>query len=498
MPLVCLSLTGRTIAENLAVLERYRGLVDIAELRVDHLDASEYFRVRPFPELAGIPCILAVTRKVDGGRFEEGEGVRLVMIAKALAYARSDRRANYAYVELECDFRVPAVEEACRTFGTRIIRSRHILNGLPQDLDLIWSELASDPEAIPKLAVMLRGAGELARLISWCGRLAHGERIVVGMGDFGVPSRILAERLGSSIAYTSALSAGQPGAAPGHLDPAELERVYRFRELGRDSAVYVLGGGRTVVMAKSPILHNAAFRAEGIDAVFLPVPAEDVGAFLAVAEAIGARGASVTVPLKEAILPYLAYRSPEVEDIGASNTLVRNPEGWAGYNTDAQGFERRLMEFLGRKDLRGLRATLVGAGGAGKAVAHVLARLGAAVLVLNRSLAKAKSLARLYGFAVAACDERATDLIADHADLIVQATSVGMEGGDQGDPLDWYDFNGREAVFDLIYRPERTQFLARAAEAGCRCTNGWTVLRYQASEQFRLWTGREPPALYFE
>ena len=498
MPLVCLCLTGKTIAEDLAALDRYRGRVDIAELRADLLDPSESAAVRSFPEKAGLPCILTIRRKADGGAFAEGEGVRLVAMAKALVYARPDAGANFAYVDLESDFRVPAVEEACRTYGTRIIRSRHRLAALPADLDAAWAEVSAEPGEIPKLVVMPSGADQLARLFSWSRALPAAERILVAAGDFGMPSRILSERLGSSVAYASPLGIGMPGAAPGQLDPANLEEVFRIREIGRDTAVYGLGGGRSVIGSRSPSLHNRAFRAAGIDAVYLPLPSAEVGGFMSLLEATGARGAAVTVPHKEAVLPYLSSRSPEVEDIGACNTIVHGIEGWAGYNTDAIGFERSLLEFLGRSDLHGLRATLLGAGGSAKAVAHVLARLGAAVLVLNRNAAKAKALARRYAFAWGSNDERSTEVISDHADLIVQATPVGMEGGLGGDPLDWYDFSGREAVFDLIYRPERTAFLERAAAAGCPVCNGWSMLRYQAAAQFKLWTGREPPSAYFE
>jgi 3-dehydroquinate dehydratase/shikimate dehydrogenase len=219
MPLVCLSLTAKTIAENLAALERYRDAIDIVELRADLLDPSEAFAVRDFPILAGLPCILAVRRKCDGGGFVDGEGQRLVILAKAIAYARPDKSANYAYVDLENDFRVPSVEEACHTFGTRIIRSRHDIAGIPPDLDEAWAELALEPHEIPKLAVTPKSAADFARFFTWASSLPPGERIIVGMGEYGMPSRVLAERIGTCIAYTSAFRAGLPGAAPGHLDP---------------------------------------------------------------------------------------------------------------------------------------------------------------------------------------------------------------------------------------------------------------------------------------
>jgi 3-dehydroquinate dehydratase / shikimate dehydrogenase len=496
MPLICLSLTAKTIAENLAVLERYRGKVDIAELRADLLDPSEAFAVRDFPVLAGLPCILAVRRKCDGGGFVDGEGQRLVMLAKAIAYARPDQSANYAYVDLESDFHVPAVEEACHTFGTRIIRSRHDIAGMPADLGAAWAELALEPGEIPKLAVTPKGADDFARLYSWARGLPKGERIIVGMGEFGMPSRVLAAKIGTCIAYTSALRAGLPGAAPGHLDPSALEETYRFRELGEGTAVYALGGGLQVLASKTPQLHNAAFKAAGMDAVYVPIPSADVESFLAALEATGARGASVAVPLKEAICARLARRSPEVFDIGACNTIALEEGGWTGYNTDAEGFQRALLEFIGHPDLRGRRVTLVGAGGVAKAVAHVLADLGASAVVLNRTVAKARALAQRYGFAYGPCTEHSSELVADHQDIIVQATSVGMEGERQGDPLDWYEFTGREAVFDMVYRPERSAMLERASASGCKTTNGWKMLRYQSAAQFELWTGASPPDSY--
>jgi len=497
MPLVCLSLTGRTLAGDLAALDRYRDKIDIAELRADYLDPAEVFAIRGFPERAGVPCILAVRRKSDGGGFTDGEGARLVILAKALAYASPDKNANFAYVDLECDFRVPSVEEAARTFGTKIIRSCHDMTGLPADLDAAWADLAAEPGEIPKLAVTPRGAADFARLVSWATTLPPGERIVIGMGEFGLPSRVLAERLGSSIAYTSALYAGLPVAASGHLDPAALESQYRFREISKDTEVYALGGSRSVVSSKAPALHNAAFRSAGIDAVYVPVPADDAPSLFAALEAVEARGAAITVPLKEAILPLLSRRSRAVDEIGACNTLVREADGWSGHNTDVIGFERSLLEFLGRKDLKGQRATIVGAGGAAKAVAHVLSRLGATALVLNRTLPKARELARRYGFAFGPLAEHATSLIADHSDIIIQATCVGMESEARGDPLDWYEFTGREAVFELIYRPDHTALLDRARAAGCRATNGWQMLRYQSAAQYKIWTGREPPESYF-
>ena len=499
MPLVCLSLTAKTIAENLAVLERYRDNIDIAELRADLLDPSEAFAVRDFPVLAGLPCILAVRRKCDGGGFVDGEGQRLVILAKAIAYARPDKSANYAYVDLESDFRVPSVEEACHTFGTRIIRSRHDIVGHARGTSTRHGRSSPpEPDEIPKLAVTPENAADFARLFTWASSLPPGERIIVGMGEYGMPSRVLAERIGTCIAYTSALRAGLPGAAPGHLDPIALEETYRFRELDRETAVYALGGGPNVLTSKTPQLHNAAFKAAGLNAVFVPLPAGDVA------------------DLSSGPRSHQGARRGDNRAHQGSRSAPSSRAGRPKWTTSAPAIPWCARRAAGRATTPTPRASSApswsswaeptSAGSARPSSARAASlrrspmssrRLGASAVILNRTVSKARALAQRYGFAYGPCTEHSTELVADHSDIIIQATSVGMEGERQGDPLDWYDFTGRESVFDLIYRPERSALLERAAAAGCKTTNGWKMLRYQSAAQFTLWTGREPPASYF-
>jgi len=493
MPKICLCLTGSTIAQNLAALERYRDKVDVVELRADYLDTSELFHVRSFPERAGLPSILTVRRRCDGGMFTMGEGVRLVIFARGLAFAESDQRKNFAYVDLEYDFHIPAIQEAARTFGTRVIRSKHCMNGMPADIERVWRELCARPFEIPKLAVAARGLSDVDSVF----RLFEGggpERVVVSMGEYGFCTRVLAEKLGSMLVYAACSGSGLEPAAPGQLEPSRLLDTYRAREYGPDWNLYGILGGSTVIRSQSPTIHNAGFAALGLKSLYLPFPADDVEPFLTLADRLGIRGFSITVPYKERILPYLARQAPEVEAIGACNTAIREKDGWVGYNTDAYGFSRAVCRFLGVDTLYGVRTTIVGAGGAARAVAFALKGLGAQACVINRNMSKAKRLAETYGFEWAGMTERAADLMERYHDLIVQTTSVGLEGGQEGDPMEWYEFSGREALFETIYNPAETPVMRRAREAGCRVTNGLGMLQAQAEAQFRLFTGQDYPS----
>jgi len=494
VPKICLCLTGSTIAQDLAALEKYRDKVDMVELRADFLDPGELFHVRAFPEKARIPSILTVRRRSDGGMFDMGEGVRLVIFARGLAFADSNRGKNFSHVDIEYDFHIPSIQEAARTFGTKIIRSKHCMHGMPEDIDRVWRDLSARPYEIPKLAVAAEGLRDVDSVF----RLFEGgdggsERVVVSMGAYGFCTRVLAARLGSMLVYASASGSGLEPEAPGQLEPSKLLETFRAKEYGPDWSLYGILGGPTVIHSLSPTIHNAGFSELGLRSLYLPFPADDVEPFLALADRLGVKGFSITVPFKERILPYLTRRSAEVEAIGACNTAIREGSGWAGYNTDAYGFSADVRRFLGVESLYGLRTTIVGAGGAAKAVAFALRSLGAKACVINRNMSKAKHLAESYGFEWSGMTERAADLMERYNDLIVQTTSVGLEGGQAGDPIEWYEFSGREALYETIYSPTETDVMRRAKAAGCRVSNGLGMLQAQAEAQFSLFSGMDYP-----
>jgi len=183
-----------------------------------------------------------------------------------------------------------------------------------------------------------------------------------------------------------------------------------------------------------------------------------------------------------------------VQSIGACNTLSRNNHGWLGTNTDAPGFSDSLLEFLKKKNLKRMRITIIGAGGVAKAVVSQLHQLGAKALVLNRTVSKARELASLYKFAWGALDSRGLEKMSGFRDIIIQTTPVGMANMD--DPLDMYAFGGHEVVMDVIYEPEMTVFLKRAANAGCLVLNGYDMLIRQARYQYTQFTGKDIPTQF--
>ena len=493
---ICLCLTGKTLAQDLEILDRNRKYVDIVELRADCLTPDERLLLRRFPEMAGVPVILTIRRGIDGGCYLGGESSRITLLAKGLAYANADRRRNFAYVDLEEDLNVPSLEEAARAFGTRIIRSCYNMEGVNENLAGKLRKLRRVGDEFAKAALMPRSLDEVFRVYQAARQTSDIDKIFFCMGEYSANISILAAHLGSRIAYT--FPAGEsdlPPAVPGQLTPKELAELYRFHEITPKTKIFAVTG-YPLKVSVSPLFFNTIFGIEQTDAVLIPIPADSIQSMIRLADEIGLSGFSVTVPYKEKVLSCLTNQSREVLSIGACNVIVPNPQRWTGYNTDAVSFSGSLLSFIGRKNLQGRKLTIIGAGGTARAVASEVHRLKGKALILNRTVARARILAEPYRFAWAGLDSRGAELMEKYSGIIIQASSAGMAPSIEVDPIDFYKFSGRETVMDLIYRPEKTVCLKRAEEAGCRILNGYDMLLRQLRCHYTFFVDKEfPPSL---
>ena len=494
MSKICLCLTAKTLERDLEILEKYRKFIDLAELRADCLDPDERFHIRRFPKMAGLPVILTIRRVMDGGKYKGHEGARITLLSKGLAFAEADPRQNFAYVDLEEDLDVPGLEEAARAFGTRIIRSFHDFNGVSSDIVQKLRKLCRVGDEIAKAALMPKSLDDV-RLVYQAARETKGiEKIILCMGELGVNTRILASRMGSHLTYTSITGEEDfPLAGPGQLDPRDLSGLYRYRKINSKTTIFAVTGFPLMAPISAKFFNNV-FNIENINAVCIPIPSETIQSFLRFGEEIGLKGASITVPYKEAVLPYLSDWSEMVSDIGACNTIVAERDGWKGYNTDAQGFSDSLLGFTRLKDLRGKKITIIGAGGVARSVAAEVFRLRGKAIILNRTVLKAREIALPYNFAWGGLDSQGIKMMERFTDIIVQATSVGMEPDTEKDPLEFYNFTGREIFMDLIYRPIKTRCLQRAEAEGCKIINGYDMLLRQAKYQYNYFIEKEFPA----
>ncbi len=497
---LCLTLTEDTLEGCRRQLEGELDRVGMAEVRLDLLKergeasaaaAGEFSRWSP------VPLILTARLARDGGEWRGQEEARVRLLAEALD------SGSFAWVDLETGG-APRWDEpaaaAARRRGARILRSFHAFQGLPEGWDVWTEELLREKgqgsaDGV-KAAVSLGSTAELLSFLRSGRRLARiaeeeGKALVlVGMGALGKPVRILAERLGSSWSYAAPPSGA---AAPGQMTPEEMEEPYRFSSLTRDTRIFGIIGN-PLGQSRSPFIHNPAFAQEGLDAVYLPFPVESRGGlsdFFSLAEELPIEGFSVTVPYKEAVIPYLDHPDGAVRGVGACNTVYRRKDGWHGTNTDAPGFLSHLRAVFPGLDPGNLRAAVVGAGGAARAVVFALREAGCRPLILNRTREKAEALGREMGCPTAGLDEEGFLRLAGFRELIVQTTSAGMTPLEETDPLAGYPFRGDERIYDIVYKPPETKLMARALSAGCSAVNGLGMLQAQGALQFRCFCAQD-------
>ncbi len=487
---ICLCLTDRTLRENVQRVERHSDEVDLVELRADFLSESELVALERFPAMIGLPAILTIRRKSDGGEYVGPEARRIDLLRKAAGGPAAG--GPFDYLDIEEDLEVPSIEAAFREHGGRIIRSIHCLEGMLPDMEGRIRDLRRHATDLPKAVIQMNKTRDLVELLDLYNRLRDLEKVLMGMGVVSYPLQILAGRLGSYLTFSS-LSNGRQ-ASEGHTDPQSLNQIYRYHEIDAETRIFAVIGN-PIMHSFSPHIHNRGYVLLGINAVYLPFQVDEITDFLTLAHKLGIEGASVTIPLKEAVIPHLAAKTDSIRATGACNTIVRDRDGWHGENTDVLGFLTPLERALAaaRYDRKDLRATVIGAGGAARSIVYGLRKSGYRVLILNRTRKRAEALAEDFGCIASGLDSAADSLISEYNDLVVQTTSVGMHPEIAGDPLPQYNFRGNEIVYDIVYNPRVTLFLERAAKAKCRIIYGEQMLISQAEHQFKLFTGQTYP-----
>jgi shikimate dehydrogenase len=257
--------------------------------------------------------------------------------------------------------------------------------------------------------------------------------------------------------------------------------------------------GYPVEHSLSPAMHNAAFAALGLDYcyVLLPTPPDRFEARIHECMAQDFAGWNVTVPHKQAMLPFLDTMSDDVRATGACNTVLVEDGRLAGFNTDIAGFLRGLEDAGGAAP--GSKAVLLGAGGAARAVAYALSRAGHPVTILSRRPEQAARLAESlschdHRIASGLLEQAALEANLAESALLVNCTPAGMWPDIDISPLpDGARLRPGLLVYDLVYKPRPTRLLQEAVAASCRTQDGLAMLVSQGAEAFKIWTGQQPP-----
>ncbi|MEW6222373.1 MAG: shikimate dehydrogenase [Candidatus Hadarchaeota archaeon] len=256
--------------------------------------------------------------------------------------------------------------------------------------------------------------------------------------------------------------------------------------------------GHSVEKSLSPAIHNAAFNALNLDAIYVAVdvPERSLADAIGGVRALGIAGFNVTIPHKISVMKFLDEVDESAKSAGAVNTVVNRRGKLVGYNTDGEGAMRALMKAI--RSIKGRQVVLLGAGGAGRGIAVSLAKAGAALVIANRTVERAKALASMaeeFGaeVSVVSVQKPALKKIIGCADVLINATSVGM-WPESGRTLVTSDMMHRNLiVMDIVYKPLKTKLLAEAKKAGAKTIDGLGMLVNQGALSFEMWTGKRAP-----
>jgi 3-dehydroquinate dehydratase / shikimate dehydrogenase len=456
----------------------------LIELRLDFLaKAPDFKRI-----LSNKPCpvVATVRRPADGGRWGGTEEARQTLLRQAIV-------AGFDWVDLETD-----IADVIRRFrDVKRIISYHNMREVPADLEQIHERICKQDGDVVKLAVRAQQPADNLRVLELI-RKATKPTVALCMGDFGTPSRVLAGKYGAPFTYCAFNK--ERGIAPGIPSFDEMRLVYGYDQVQSDTAVFGVIGD-PIAHSLSPLVHNTAFRHLGINAVYVPfrVPREVLPGFLQDFDRVPVEGYSVTIPHKEAAAQSATVRDSSADLTGAANTLLRRTTGdtvaWEAFNTDFVGAVDSLRAHLANApegiptSLHSRMILILGAGGAGRAIAFALQREGSLITLSNRTPERARKLADEVG-----C--RWVDWAARHsvnAEIVINCTSVGMHPKVDESPLHPSFLKPGLLVFDTVYTPEQTLLVKEARIRGCLVITGVDFFVRQAALQFRLFTGREPP-----
>ena len=481
LPRVCTALAG---PDAVSMLEKAEAIVrddPFLEFRLDSLKCPPLAalpKFRHFGQMYPHVVLIATCRRVaNGGGFRGSVAAQVEVLTKASA-------SGFQIIDLELQSALNANQSALDKIRSRaaLLLSYHDFQGtrkLQDTFDSMTSieadyyKLVSTANCLYDNVVMMKFLREQSRdhsLIGFC------------MGSHGMVSRLLAVRAGSM--FTFAGFAPGEETAPGQLAARELREVFRIHQVDAATRLYGVAGD-PVAQSLSPVMMNAAFKRENVNAIYLPLHAKSMDDLLACVRDLPIAGLSITMPFKEEITTRLNSADSTTQRSGACNTVVRAHEGRLyGFNTDAAGL---IAVLESRFALAGCKALVIGAGGAGRAAVFGLKDRGAAVFVMNRTPGRAQKLARQ---AKARYLSR-KKLLTHQFDVVVNATPVGMES--EVFPLNASEIRAR-FVLDMVYGSRETPFTIAARSAGAEVIPGIEMFVQQGARQFEIWTSKPAPA----
>lgn len=450
---------------------------DGIELRIDYSNTLDLGAIAALRHEFKLPMVFTLRKPSQGGVYQQDEAQRLQNLM-ALAEIGPE------YIDIESDVSHEFVEALKFKFPQiKLICSYHNFNETPSELMEILQSMQHPCFDVYKLAMKTNHILDALRLMQFVNTY-HDQYCLtgIGMGEAGQCTRILSPVLGNAMHYVS-LDESQ-ATAPGQLTLHELLTTYSFRTLNRNSKIYALLGD-PVSLSVGHRLHNQSFAFTHTNAVYikLGVTKEALPEVMRQCRTLPFAGFSITMPLKESIIPLLDEIDPVSQPIKAINSVVLEQGRWIGFNTDGIG---AIQAVIDRICVAGLTVVILGAGGAARAIAYEAIQHKANVIILNRTVTKAANLAAELG-----CQSGTLTHLGELRDAAVIINTLPGHVYAEKNMQDWLQsdvFPSTCIAMDIVYNPIHTPFLQAAKQAHCTCILGYEMFINQALLQIIRWT----------
>ena len=449
------------------------------EFRIDYLanPRDGVAVIEPFLEThPDVTLLVTCRRHQNHGRFNGSIDEQLDILEAAI---RAGARA--VDVEIESAENAKPRVAALRGLATVIV-SYHNYEGTPP-VEPVLKRMMKIPADGYKLVTTAKKPSDNQRILSLLKGNGRTPLILLAMGEAGFATRVMTPALGG--VYTYAAPSAAEGTASGQVSARQLRHLYRIDRFTKAAKVYGVIAD-PVRHSLSPTVHNRAFQARRLDAVYLPflVGAQQLKDFFILADEMPVAGFSVTIPHKQKVLRYLDIVDPLARRIGAVNTVWKKAGKWRGANTDANAVLKPLS-----RHLRPAKSSVlvVGNGGAARSAAFALVDAGAKVTIVGRNPDRARALAKACNGVPIAREQ----LKGAKFDAVLHATPIGMFP--KTEECFFPDEIPGDIVFDMVYNPLETLLIRRAREMKKEVIPGLEMFLEQAAAQFEIWTGETAP-----
>jgi shikimate dehydrogenase/3-dehydroquinate dehydratase type I len=508
--MICIPITSGTNKEAIRAIERSCLFADFIELRMDLIGRGNLAQLISAARVKSVSIKVIVTcrKKEEAAPAPAAKLVKSAVgkpIAKKITLFKEAIELGADFIDIELAEGRMAIRELksfCAKCGSKtgVIVSYHNLKETPAltKLKEIFHKCAqSKPDVIKIVTLAKTFEDNLTTLSLIPYARKHSQKIIsLCMGDKGRISRAVAPLMGNYLSFATLAREGQ--SAPGQFTVGQMKQINELFKSKRTAPLapvlslrksvpqnFILLGN-PVKQSLSPLMHNTALKNTGIEGNYNAFCVNDLALAVQGIKGMNIRGASVTIPFKVAVMEYMDDIDDDALKIGAINTIINNNGRLRGCNTDWLGLILTLKKAM---PVKNKTFVIIGAGGTARAAAYGIMKEGGFPIIVNRTLEKGKILSGKLNCPFYSLSE----IGKIKADCLINTTPVGMFPHQDKSPVKISALAGYKCVMDVIYNPLKTKLLADAEKQGCHIFSGLDMFVNQGAEQFRLWTGKEPP-----